>query len=400
LDAGEPIVANQFNNYRTGANVGASTGMVRAQDIAGLDGIRTPLEVSEIITEVTKKSTPFTAMLEGIGSEPVGQCEFKYQFSHPDADYTNAAADATAVATTIVVSNADFIRRKSLFINTRTGEQFYVTGVSGTTLTVTRGLGSPAAAIKAGDYLQFTSIAQEEAGDPVDSVWRGTEYTTGYCQKFEATCSISDIMELRDYNGEREKDRTTRRFLLDFGKQKETAFVYGQPSVSIVDGKMLYTTAGVRYFAKQYNNFDMGRCTSYQALRRGLREVTKWGLQDPIGICSPDMADQFSTMREFTQKQRTTQAEDTLGANLNKIQFGGGLLTIVPCEVMDAPFVRDEMLIVDMGVFRKRTFEPLTQGPIDSLGSHKTTNQIYERSGLACTAPATIGRLHNFGFLN
>lgn len=390
-------MGNEFNNYQTGQVVGATTGAVHAANIAALEGIRTPLAVEETIRAIVKDETPFTAMLEALPTESVGQCEFKYQFGRPEKDITSVTATVTADAVTIPVSNADFIIPKSLYLNTRTDEQFYVSSISGINLTVIRGLGSKAYAMKPGDPLQFTSIAQEEAGAPVQSVWHGTEYTTGYCQMFECVSSLSDIMEYRTYNGQTEKDRLTRQHVLRFAKQKERAFILGKPSVSTLSGKMLYTTAGVRYFARQYNNYDMGHASSYASVRRVFGEVAKYGCKNPIGVCSFDLAERFSTMPEVANRIRTTQQDDTLGYTITKIKFGGGMLTLVACSVLDTEGYDNEMLVLDMSTFRKRVFEPFKQRPIDTQGTHVSTNQSYERSGLGCNMPIRNARLHNFG---
>jgi len=373
------------------------TGDVLSQEASGS---RLEPEIESKIMMIEPLATPFTAMLEKIGSESCGQPEFTTQFEFPFPEFSPLTANATAVATTVTVANAEWMIPKMTFLNTRTNEQVYVTAISGQTLTVTRGVGSTAQAMLAGDKLLFLAIAQPENGEMVQPRWRGTEEHTGFCQMMEESIMLTELMMVRKWRGTSELDRNTAQKIRNFQTQKERMFLLGQQNKSRTDGFALYHTGGVRQCASMYNNIDLGHYMTYKSIRRALDAISeRGGVIDPVLICSSALKNELSGMPEFTKTMRTTQAEDTLGYRLNKIEFGAGIGTLVGSGVLNHTGLNDEMLVVDMSVFKKKTFIPLKSKPVDQVGAHREAQQMYEMSGLSCSSAFVLGRIHNIGYI-
>jgi hypothetical protein len=127
---------------------------------------------------------------------------------------------ATSGATTVTVNNGPYFAQHDQVINTRTGEQFRVDGVAANVLTVTRGIGSTAAAMNNGDELYIIGTAQPEndTSKPArsDNPSKVTNNTQIFRTPFEASDSLRAsgnqtsphdwLLQTRKAGGEHAKD--------------------------------------------------------------------------------------------------------------------------------------------------------------------------------------------------
>src|SRR5437660_4935087 len=121
------------------------------------------IEIGKQISLPEPDIQPLTIFSRAVRSEDTVATKFKWveDEAKPRFDTTSAEVSGTT-ATAIPVTHGTYFQQWDQVINTRTGEQFRVDAVSGNTLTVTRGIGSTAAAMNESDELYIIGSAQPE----------------------------------------------------------------------------------------------------------------------------------------------------------------------------------------------------------------------------------------------
>ena len=113
------------------------------------------------------------------------------------ARFATQSGGATSGALTIAVTagQGTYFQQWDQVLNTRTSEQFRVDGVSGDTLTVTRGIGSTAAAMLNGDELYLIGTAQPENDTSKPSRFDVPSKVTNNTQIFRTPFEISGSLQ-------------------------------------------------------------------------------------------------------------------------------------------------------------------------------------------------------------
>ena len=101
-------------------------------------------------------------------------------------------ANATNAATSVTIAAGAGVQPYSVITNSKTGEYLYVTAVSGTTLTVIRGLGgTTAGAITAGDKGSYIGTAMPEGGEAPQAFYKKGAIHYNVTQIFRDRYSVS-----------------------------------------------------------------------------------------------------------------------------------------------------------------------------------------------------------------
>src|SRR4051812_27068596 len=122
------------------------------------------IDLGDRISELEPDVQVLSVFTRAAGKKATVATKFSWLESRNKArfDLVNNGAGYVAGATAITVDNGAYFAQWDQVLVTRTGEQMRVDGVAGNVLTVTRGIGSTAAAIVDNDELLIIGSAQPE----------------------------------------------------------------------------------------------------------------------------------------------------------------------------------------------------------------------------------------------
>lgn len=144
------------------------TQVTGARAVTDINSVRVKIDVSDKIFQYDPNANALTLLItKARKKRKVSQYQFYWleKDRYPRYDAVNYAAGYSATATSIVVDDGTKFFANALVYVPRTQERFYVTNVSSNTLTVTRGIGTSAAALVDNDVLEIISTAYVEGGD-------------------------------------------------------------------------------------------------------------------------------------------------------------------------------------------------------------------------------------------
>lgn len=200
---------------------------------------------------------PMTALSAGCPVDSVTDTSYTWREEEPVMGNALLTAAATNVQTTLTVDGTSNWVEGAILQNLSTGEQVYVTAISGLTVTVTRGFaGTTAAAMAIGHRMQLISTAFAEASRGTSAVMPMSESRTSYVQILKGAYAISGTATAVKFNSGDPKQRGIDYAKTSLLEQIERASIWGRPSVSLIstpDGmKELRTTMGLLYAISNY----------------------------------------------------------------------------------------------------------------------------------------------------
>src|SRR5690606_25511286 len=148
----------------------------------------------------------------------------------------NAKVQGTpgASATTIVVDDSNIFVPNSILLVQDTGEQMFLTAISGNTLTVTRGFagtGSLAASFTNNDPIQLISSAYGEGTTGAEPVTQLGESRTNYVQIFKSSWSITNTAKAIEFQTGAKAAYNKSMATMYLTESIERAFMFQRPSV-------------------------------------------------------------------------------------------------------------------------------------------------------------------------
>jgi hypothetical protein len=216
-----------------------------ARAVTDIQSVRVKVDVSDKIFQYDPNANALTLLLNKARKKrKVTQYEFKWleKDRYPRWDAVNNAAGYAANAVTVVVDDGTKFFKNALVYVPRTQERMYVTNVSGNQLTVTRGIGTSAAALADNDQLEIISTAYVEGGDI------GTAKST----KERAIAQYTQIVRTvwaytgRDANtamyGGKDPATERRWQAVEHALNIERAFWWGKKDSQAIDSSGKYTT--------------------------------------------------------------------------------------------------------------------------------------------------------------
>ncbi len=218
-------------------------------------------DVSSELSLLDVNRYPLVALLTNAGKDPVngqGQSMKKescsnhkfewYEKSYAEtSDAVNNGSGYASSDTSIVVDNGDYFNENDIILVPRTGERMQVTAVSSNTLTVTRSIGTTAAAaLVDSDPLFIIGNAFGQGSDSATAVYKQKTNVYNYTQVFKTSIDISGTHEAEEtYTG---KTRAEERKIkgVEHMISIERAFMFGErASGTDSDGKECYYTGGI-----------------------------------------------------------------------------------------------------------------------------------------------------------
>jgi hypothetical protein len=254
---------------------------------------------------------------------------------------------ATSGATTVAVTNGAYYQQWDQVLNTRTGEQIRVDGVAGNNLTVTRGIGSTAAAMLNGDELLIIGSAQPENDTSKPPRSDVPSKISNYTQIFRTPFEVSDTLRASGFQvAPAEWPRQARNKGIEHAKDLEYSFLLGRKSATTPGATQNRTTGGVLSFITT-NQTDAGGDLSEAEFNAFMAQVHRYGSGQKLALAS---ATAVGALNKFpASKQQTKNDETTYGMNVTQYTSPFGSINLVYHPLLEGTKYGGYIVVIDMG---------------------------------------------------
>jgi hypothetical protein len=267
------------------------------------------------------------------------------------------AARATTVVQTIGSSTGAYFAQHDQVLNTRTGEQFRVDGVSGNTLTVTRGIGSTAAAMNNATSCHHRLGAAGERHVEAGALGqpdKSTNYTQIFRTPFEQSGSL---LASRDQVRPADWPHQARKAGIEHAKDIEYALLLGRKSLTTPGATEDRTTGGALSFIST-NQTDAGGDLSEAEFNAFMLQVMRYGSGSKLAMASgrrlgaeqvPGVQAADAQRRDDLRHERDALhvavrvAEPRLPPLLEGTKYGGYIVVVDMDEVAYRYLANDEV---------------------------------------------------------
>ncbi len=358
------VVSTTNNAARTSATSSAEGRLIidAVDKIFLLEPNKHPLVT--LLTNVGKVWDGKAWVGSGMMKAVTGNPEFKWFEDVYGGRYARTTNAETAGSTTIEVTGAgttstyiftvgDMVR------NSRTSENFLVTAVSSTALTVTRGFGSvAAAAMNAGDGLFIIgNVNEENAGARNVNSTRSTPQTN-YTQIFKTSIAVSNTEKAANLYGGKDLPYQRAKKGTEHALDIERAFWFGQKNYDVT-GTQAHprrSTGGVDEFITSGNSYvqNQGGPLTAPDMNTFLREGFTFGNSTKMLFAGGIV---LQAINEIARGQILTKTGDTTyGVRISEWQTPFGIVNIVhnPLFVEE---LAGQAYLMDMECFRYRFME-------------------------------------------
>lgn len=279
-------------------------------------------------------------------------------------DAVNNGAGYNSSATTIAVDTGTLFAADTLVKVPRTGEVFLVTAVSTNDLTVTRGIGSSAAAIVDNDPLYILGRRAEEGGLSVQPIANDPATLTNYTEIFKRSVEISgtagsEVNRTDPHDWTLQHEDEAIEHLVDM----ETRFFFGKPGTATSgNGKPVRYTGGVLHFANQ-NNIAAGGTLTEAGFNTFLQTAFRYGSPKKLLLASATVVSAISGFS--SAKLQTKVGDSTYGVNITEYISPHGTVNIAKADILEGATWGGYAVLLDMGRGNVR-YRYLDGGPLGS----------------------------------
>jgi hypothetical protein len=327
-----------------------------------VNAARVVVDMKDDILLYLPSATPLLSLTGKMrGKRTTTQYRFDLLYQDEEPRTIQAAAALAAGGVTLVVASGQGARipRFAILLNVRTGESVYVTNShTGTdSVPLTRGIGSTAVDIVAGDTFMLTRVVYEDGsgkGDLISAI-ESTDYNLTEIVKtpYGVTGRQSNT---KLYGG---KDLAHLRKIkgIEHAKSLEFQLFHGtRASFNGTGGHLVTTSGGIDYFAKSNVwNLD-GTIPTERAWVEMLEEGMKWGRGGNLGGSRTKWL--FHSSRWATEinswgndRIRITPKEKVLGLDVKEYASPHGRVMLVVDPILDY-YYPDRAYLLDLNHIR------------------------------------------------
>lgn len=291
-----------------------------------------------------------------------------------DADAFSVAADATDSATSITITAGAVNARPGMMLSVSSSDEIVlVTAVSGTTLTVTRGVAGTAAAITTGDKLTVDSVGRPENSTGSEDGIYQPETVENYFQTVDTMVSLSRrAMATAQFGNTNSMAFQIQNRIQQLAIDLDRMLIRGTKLSATIDGEDITYTGGLRYWANQtgrINEDASGEALTLDLINDLNQEiVTRGGTSDCI-VVGVEKAREISALISANyQSQRLADWTADEGSVLmlpSDLPVVGNVNKIV----VDTNVADDELFILESGMIK---VVPMASGNADADGSWRS----------------------------
>jgi hypothetical protein len=261
-------------------------------------------------------------------------------------DAINNGAGYASGITEVVVDNGAYFAQWDTVLISRTGEMVRVDGVAGNTLTVTRGVGSTAAAINDNDELIILGSAQPENDTSKPARSDVPSKISNYTQIFRNPFELSDTLRASAFQASpAEWPRQARNKGIEHAKDIEYSFLFGRKSTTTPGSTQVRTTGGVLSFITT-NQTDAGGELTEAEFNAAMLQAMRYGSGAKLALAS---GTGVSALNKFpASKQQTRNDETTYGMNVTHYTSPFGSINLVYHRLLEGTKYGGYIVILDM----------------------------------------------------
>jgi hypothetical protein len=310
------------------------------------------IDISNVISQLEPDMQPLTVFSRGAGKAATVATEFSWleETAKPRFDQVNGAHNSSV--TTVAVDNGTYYQQWDLILITRTGEMMRVDAVSTNNLTVTRGIGSTAAAILDNDEVMILSSGQPENDTSKPPRFDVPVKTSNHTQIFRTPFELSGSLMASGYAvSPTEWNRQQRNKGQEHVKDIEYAFLLGRKSATTPGATQVRTTGGALSFMTA-NQTDAGGDLSEAEFNAFMLQAMRFGTKRKLALGS---GVGVSALNKFpASKQQTTNNEKTYGMDVTTYTSPFGSLRLAYHPLLEGTKYGGYILVLDMDQVRYR----------------------------------------------
>lgn len=350
------------------------------------------------------KGNMFYKLLELIGAtETVDQVKHTFFRDDRFATAVTASADYADSATTIVLNESGIAIPRMTLSNVATGENIYVSAVSGASLTVVRGhQGTTAAAISEDDVFSVLGAELPEGADAGSGVGKIAESDYALVSFFSETLAQTDVQKVANMlNQTGQIAGNVEQYQEKIMTQIDNALRRSARDIdtTTVSGSRLYSTGGFENTVTT-NDITLTGTLTWKTLNTALKplfDYTESSNQKYL-LCGGTLFDQITNVSwdHFTAGNSTPTFLETLGATTAQIRTtSGGVLTLVrDVKGFDDIGLGGRGYIIDPAWIKKLTLEgfgAMNWRDVSRKEGHKETMEMFGSFGLKIVDEAMHG---------
>lgn len=310
------------------------------------------IDLSDRISMLEPDVQVLTVFSRAAGKNKTVATKFSWIEDSHKARFGATTAGKLSTDTTIAVSNGDDFAAHDQVLITRTGEQMRVDSVSGNNLTVTRGIGSTAAAINNGDELYIIGSSQPENDTSKPARSKNPVKTTNYTQIFRTPFELSDSLRASGFQVQpADWPHQAKKAGGEHVKDIELSLLLGRKSAATPSSAEDRTTGGVLSFISTNQSDAGGELTEAEfnafMLQQGrYSSVSKLAMASGVGV---------SALNKFpASKQQTRNDEKTYGMTVMHYTSPFGSLNLVYHRLLEGTKYGGVIVVVDMDEVKYR----------------------------------------------
>jgi hypothetical protein len=351
-------------------------------------------------------NAPLNALLAMTSAESTDDPEYRnFRDELPDRRMV-AAAGATNVATTITLTASDNNRYAiagATVCNVRTGEVMQVTAdTTGTTLTVTRGVGGTGIAVNANDGLAIIGYAAQEGGNSPTAVSFDAELFFNYTQIFKTAFSVTNTQKATKLRtGDKLEEAQTKALKLHMSDIERAMFFGRKAEVNGTSAQPTRYTGGL--LNELANTIDIGvinaginatagTLTENEFDRQLISQIFAYGSTQKIAFCGATTA--ANLQRIAKARWQPTEIANTYGVNLTGYKtFAGDLMVHLHPQFRQLTEMANAMVIVDFPYLKYRYLEGRDTQLIENLQATDADQEKHQYQ-TECGLELTQSRVH------
>lgn len=289
---------------------------------------------------------PLAVFSRAVNKQATVATKYKWLEDEAKARFDTTAAAWTAGATEGTVTNGTYYQQWDQVLNTRTGEQVRVDAVNGSTLKVTRGIGSTAVAMLEGDELMIIGSAQPENDTSKPARAKQPTLVENFTQIFRTPFEVSGTLQAVGFMAQpKEWQRVARNAGIEHAKDIEYSTLLGRKSATTPGATEDRTTGGALSFITS-NQTDAGGNLSEAEFNAAMAQVMRYGSPSKLAMGS---AVAVSALNKFpASKQITKNDETTYGMDVTHYSSPFGSLNLVYHRLLEGQKYGGYLVIVDM----------------------------------------------------
>ena len=250
-------------------------GQIRARESTeNVPANRRVRDVGDKLAYLDPNAAPFTLILQKAGDRKVSNPKFEWMEKDLPARWDQAAAAALVGATDVTVDNPGYFSVGDIVNVVRTGEKMRVSAIGATTITVTRSVGTTAAAaINDNDDLQIIGNAYAE-GSPLGLEKSHVEnYLYNYTQIVRTPFGVTGTQDQSENYTGKDRKRLRAEKLIEHKIDMERTALFGERDIDTAstNNPRRYTGGALFYLAD--NIKDAGGALTGSEIESWLQDV-------------------------------------------------------------------------------------------------------------------------------